>query len=921
MAGKRSWFQWLVDAGLELAAGMAEAVVDTEPAGSPSRQAALQVGAAVNSAIFSRSQDRRSLRALMRFSAELGEHVDPSWGVDADALRAFLLHQVDRRLSTVQLQEAVGGLEQGLTRQEQGSSGEATLVALLAKGHLMLFDETYQRSNLIRAVELSRLLLDTATTGPEEEAANLSHAAVIHLVRYDFDGDVRDVDEAIRLGRQAVSLVSAGSPRTACLRTNLASSLGRRALLHPADDSDLDEAITVLREVVRESRRREDSENYAMSNSSLAVFRYQRFLRHEQRDDLDEAIVAAVNAADAHDDAHPNAPLVLNSLAVYLHERYHRFADFDDRKFAIACARTALRLAPEGSRFHGPAAYGLGASLLQRHVEGGPDAEASDLDEAAAIFQGMLDGNVVPILRVRAARGLAHARGYQGDLEGAMESYRQAVRELPRVAGVRLSPMSRLLNLSDTDGLARHAAHLALRLAESDPGQASRHLRAAVVLLEHGRGLMLSPALNAQGDLALLAKTRPDLAADYARLCADLATLAQGSTAAAGEFQQRLAEELDHLIVRIRKVQGFDRFLRPPEYEELAPAWRRGPVVLLNVSGRQCDALVLGLGEDPVVVPLPKLTEAELTTRTETFERASRTAGDGPQGEFDQVIAETLGWLWDSVVEPVVTEISERGWPQPGGGPKRLWLVPTGKLSLMPLHAAGHRADDGNPERGADLLDLAGVSYSPTVRALAASADRPAVPWRRDRTIGVAVSKAAGQELLPAVTREVRTAAASPFEGSDATVQRVRDALRTTPDVCLHLACHAMADPYDPAKAVLLLHDGELSFLDIAALRVEEGRLAYLAACETAVAGGWARNSDEPLSLAAAFQLAGFTHTVGTLWPIRDPVSAWAAREFYRHLSDPAGEPSVALHRTVLAMRRRYRGRPTAWASLIHLGP
>lgn len=50
------------------------------------------------------------------------------------------------------------------------------------------------------------------------------------------------------------------------------------------------------------------------------------------------------------------------------------------------------------------------------------------------------------------------------------------------------------------------------------------------------------------------------------------------------------------------------------------------------------------------------------------------------------------------------------------------------------------------------------------------------------------------------------------------------------------------------------------------------GHLAFLSACTTAV--GSAGLPDEAIHLTSAFQLAGYAHVIGTLWPAADAASA-----------------------------------------------
>jgi CHAT domain-containing protein len=86
--------------------------------------------------------------------------------------------------------------------------------------------------------------------------------------------------------------------------------------------------------------------------------------------------------------------------------------------------------------------------------------------------------------------------------------------------------------------------------------------------------------------------------------------------------------------------------------------------------------------------------------------------------------------------------------------------------------------------------------------------------------------------------------------------------------------------------------------------------------------------ANEAVHLTGAFQLAGYQHVVGTLWPVGDQASARLVRDFYAALTVPGGRTvidvrraAVALNHATLRLRERYRDWPTFWAGHIHTGP
>jgi CHAT domain-containing protein len=98
------------------------------------------------------------------------------------------------------------------------------------------------------------------------------------------------------------------------------------------------------------------------------------------------------------------------------------------------------------------------------------------------------------------------------------------------------------------------------------------------------------------------------------------------------------------------------------------------------------------------------------------------------------------------------------------------------------------------------------------------------------------------------------------------------------------------------------------------------GGLAFLSACETAV--GDAALADESLTLAGAFQAAGYRHVIATQWTVSDRVMWQLVRDFYRNLPREAPEGAArALHQAVLRTRQHHAEHPAAWAQFVHVGP
>jgi CHAT domain-containing protein len=176
---------------------------------------------------------------------------------------------------------------------------------------------------------------------------------------------------------------------------------------------------------------------------------------------------------------------------------------------------------------------------------------------------------------------------------------------------------------------------------------------------------------------------------------------------------------------------------------------------------------------------------------------------------------------------------------------------------------------------------------------------------------------------------------ATPSEPSAGTPTKAA-VLSLLPSVTIaHFACHGSANPTDPSRSMLLLHDhadDPLTVKSFDSVHLDGVRLAYLSACRTATVGS-AWLLDESVNLTSAFQLAGFPSVVGTLWEINDQASKTVADSFYTHLRGPdglidTGRAAWAIHQAVRDLRdgRDLPGPydrikvPYLWAAFLHTG-
>ncbi|MGH3947521.1 MAG: CHAT domain-containing protein [Pseudonocardiaceae bacterium] len=420
-----------------------------------------------------------------------------------------------------------------------------------------------------------------------------------------------------------------------------------------------------------------------------------------------------------------------------------------------------------------------------------------------------------------------------------------------------------------------------------------------------------------------------------------------------------LAQEWDESVARIRKLLGFEDFFKSPTLDKLLTAASGGPVVIVNVSQRRCDALIV---QERAVTPcpLPQLTGEEVVDRANGYletlqsaetaadihdearrqrrerpgmagrqavQRAERALADAAVAT-EAMLTDLLGWLWDVIAEPVLTELKLNHAPGQGDTWPRVWWCPTGPLNLLPLHAAGRHGDLGDSSFRT-VMDRVISSYTPTLRALL-EARKPidGAMIDNDRLLVVGLAESPGQRPLRGVAAELDVLAElvpeqrrTVLKGPAATRAAVQRELQTHRWV--HLSCHGKQELDDPSGGGLALHDGVLSISDIATQR-HYAEFAGLSACKTATGG--INLLDEAITLAAALHYTGYRHVIGTLWSVYDSVGTadlWAT--VYRNMVVDGRlcpeRSAEALHQATLALRDRHPHRPSTWTPFVHIGP
>lgn len=387
---------------------------------------------------------------------------------------------------------------------------------------------------------------------------------------------------------------------------------------------------------------------------------------------------------------------------------------------------------------------------------------------------------------------------------------------------------------------------------------------------------------------------------------------------------------LAETVTNIRQLPGLEKLQLTPTAADLMAAALGGPIVIVSSSGIRSDAVIVTHSAIKAI-PLPGLIYEDVKEQMRRLHEDLIRGKHATYPARNQGLLQLLQWLWDTVVEPVLNELQfHPSTLDVGTTLPRMWWIGTGPLAMAPFHAAG----DHSPGSTRNTLSRAISSYTTTIKALSDSRGKKLESLR-----------APGSKLLLITMPE--TPRKSPLRGAEKEATLIASEINGTASAlilesptstevleklkcyqAIHFACHAVPDAMNPANTALLLSKrgviDQLTVGDISSANTKNARLAYLSACSTAYNYIF-DPEDEPIHIAAGFQLAGFSHVLSTSWKSVDAACQEVAVDFYHRLygsQDNGGHEKVshAFHHAVRKIRDKIWRQPIIWAAFVHTG-
>jgi len=819
------------------------------------------------------------------------------------------------------LEEAINAAQQAIDSISNDHPDRAARLNYL--GHILCrrYERTGRMQELEEAIRAAQQAVDSAPNNYLDWATSLVSLGNALALRYERTGQMQDLQEAIIAAQQVVDSTPNNHPNWAAYL----NSLGRMFFYRyerTGQMQDLEEAIKAAQQVVDSIPN--DHPDRAASLSNLGSKLSSRYERTGQMQDIEEAIKAAQQAVDSTPNNHPNRAAILNSLGSILRLLYEQTGQMQDLEEAIKATQQAIGSTPNDHPSRAGYLNNL-VNLLRHRYE--QTRRMQDLEDASScVLESWGVRDALPFHRVQAVAQGLRLLPQVGDVNSAAELARDVLDLLPAINKRFLDRSDQQFVMSTFAGIASASCAVMLQTQQTN---------LALEFLERGRAVILGQVIGDRSDFSSLMHHYPELAQTFENLRdeinAPIPTM-DNSTLQWDVIRPRreVAREYEACIEKIRSLPNHERFLLGPNIPEMQDLAVDGSIIVVNIAELRSDAIIVS-SAGTRTVNLPSQTAQE-ALRWLNKEWSTEPA---ELGEMNKEYRKYLAWLWNACVRQILEEGEITATPS-GGYLPRIWWIGTGFASSMPFHAAGFH----QPGSTENVFCRAISSYTPSFRALAHArgliSDEVAVHAGL-LTVSMTTTPG-GASPLPGVVREINII-------KEMLAGRVRISELNQPSAdevvnglqhhsIAHFACHGRTNHSDPSESALILQktNGSGSFIQdlltvdmVSDLRLKDARIAYLSACSTAENKA-SRLADEVIHIVSGFQVAGFSHCIGCLWPSSDEICVEVAKNFYSRLFQSgveqrsSREVAAALHESVQLIKSVMWKQPLKWAQFVHYG-
>ncbi|KAL0631679.1 hypothetical protein Q9L58_009459 [Maublancomyces gigas] len=851
--------------------------------------------------------------------------------------------------SVIDLDKAIHITEEALTMATLNNSFRAMTLSNLASLMRLRFTLTGDMRDLEMGITMIKEAMENTPIQHLTRVALLNNLSVLLCMRFTRLGEMHDLELGFQAVQNALAMPS-GGPEHGMLLCNLSTLFHWRYIRLNALD-DIEKAVQLIEEAVATTPYGHP-DRFRMLSNAIALFKA-RFSRSNSLDDIQNGIRLSREAAAELPSNRNAVTLDLNTGALFS-VIFHRSRDVDDLEKALQALDRAFSAIPTGHQeraghlrclrdvYRRKFTLSRDMSDLEKAIQASAEVVATTpadhfdravgLTEHARLLYSrfLVTATFTEILGAFLAWHSAwECTGSPLDFRigGAIcaaqllcsfKRWKQASSLLEDV--IKLLPIlsPRILGRDDQQYVLSQVKSLTADAVSTALYAGSTALH-CIGLLELSRGIIMGLSIDCRSDFSELRARHGKIFNRYnhLRIQIDRPLLKiEGESYLSCENHRRhrlqITHKMNEIINDIRGLPGFERFLLPPSSKSLIAVAAEGPIVIFNATEFRSDAIII-TGAGIKSIRLGKMTYADVKQHMESLPGLAR----GKQSTYtsrNEKLEQFLLWLWDVAVEPVFDELMF-GAVKDANLP-RIWWIGVGVLAMAPFHAAG----DHSRRSTRNTFCRAISSYTLTLKALSYAP----LPLK---------NHAGRWKPLTNALKEVEEIADIAMNHSKTTILNSPTATQVLKELpafhAIHFACHGVSDSKNPSSSHLLLHrtngPEKLTVGAISKRNIRNAQLAYLSACSTADNAS-ADLADESIHIASGFQLAGFTHVLGTMWESNDAACRQVAVDFYSELfNDKARHKghravSTAFNRAVKKLRKGALRQPIIWASFIHTG-
>ncbi|KAJ4305074.1 hypothetical protein N0V90_000604 [Kalmusia sp. IMI 367209] len=728
---------------------------------------------------------------------------------------------------------------------------------------------------------------------------------------YERSNELGHLDEGLRLSRVALD---AGRKVTAEADMQVQRLISRSNLLgmdfHRRNKKEsLDEAMENMCEAVALNPRDPCIRAHLFYN--LAKRHVLRFGLLKDSRDLIESLKCLHRAVRLVPLGHYDRGKYLNELARAHLRHYDEFLGWDDLVIAFRIAKRAANEVQGNDKEYTNVLMSLGTCLRKGFERSGLN---SHIESSIQMYEQVFSASAAPLI------AKIFAAIFAGILHFAKRNTSEASRSLASGINLLEQLSTKIWSRDDQQHILKNFGGISARAA-AVMLEANREPLETLQVLEQGRGIIIDISMGRRSDLLVLKEKSPELYHKYTGLCSLVPSEEPSSTVAGQKTDDkplhtmRYLKDIERLEEHIEAQLGMKIFHKFNSSNDLQKLARFGPIVAFSTTPIRCDAFLV-TEKEVKSIRLQNIRLEELETYTKLLNGPGSIVG-GPEStrvRRNNDMEEFLGYLWKHAVRPVLEALLLFSKNPPDRLP-RIWWIANDILGLAPLHAAGLAC-----ARHENTCSHVISSYIPTLKTLSQVRERSRSVQCFDR------------KALMVTAPKIKESAGELETGKDVDVFRLHlkgagraklDILKTPSKAqvlkelnrssAVFFACHGEVDQDDPANSGLLLREGldskpeRLTFRELAEQKIEVGKLACLLACSTA-ANGNENLVDEMIHIVSGFQLAGFPHVIGSLWPVDDDITNAVFEAFVKSLSKSTGDDAaiaLALHNAVNTQRMK----------------